>query len=99
MGVLRSMVSLGAEMEELRRTLRSEIAVSDAGAWKRGKDGMTVKETRDKCVEEGMMICVTSGVSFLGFALVNSLLSRGYFVKLLVETQGMSFFFFARKFL
>ncbi|KAH7651062.1 Cinnamoyl-CoA reductase protein [Dioscorea alata] len=87
MGVLRSMVSLGAEMEELRRTLRSEIAVSDAGAWKRGKDGMTVKETRDKCVEEGMMICVTSGVSFLGFALVNCLLSRGYFVKLLVETQ------------
>ncbi|KAJ0985850.1 hypothetical protein J5N97_004206 [Dioscorea zingiberensis] len=86
MGVLRSMVSLGAEMEELRRTLRSEI--SYGGEWKQEKGGLAMRKTQDnKFVDESRTVCVTSGVSFLGFALVNSLLARGYTVKLTVETQ------------
>ncbi|CAN6572214.1 unnamed protein product [Malus baccata var. baccata] len=37
--------------------------------------------------EEDMLVCVTSGVSFLGLALVDRLLRRGYSVRLVVDNQ------------
>lgn len=36
---------------------------------------------------ETTRVCVTSGISFLGFAVANRLLSRGYTVRLLLDTQ------------
>ncbi|WCJ20988.1 NAD(P)-binding Rossmann-fold superfamily protein [Euphorbia peplus] len=36
---------------------------------------------------EPKLVCVTSGVSFLGLAIVNTLLSRRYFVRIIVHTQ------------
>ena len=37
---------------------------------------------------EDKLVCVTSGVSFLGLALVNRLLLHGYSVRVLVDNQG-----------
>lgn len=37
---------------------------------------------------EEKKVCVTSGVSFLGIAIINQLLLRGYSVRVIVEKQG-----------
>lgn len=39
-------------------------------------------------LEDNKLVCVTSGVSFLGLALVNCLLLHGYSVRVLVDNQG-----------
>lgn len=38
--------------------------------------------------DEEKLVCVTSGVSFLGLALVNCLLLRGYAVRILIDHRG-----------
>lgn len=35
------------------------------------------------------LVCVTGGVSYFGFALVNRLLLHGYIVRVLVDNQGI----------
>lgn len=42
---------------------------------------------------EEKKVCVTSGVSFLGIAIVNQLLLRGYSVRVIVEKQGANILF------
>ncbi len=34
------------------------------------------------------LVCVTSGVSFLGLAIVNCLLRRGYSVRIIIHSEG-----------
>ncbi|KAJ0971698.1 hypothetical protein J5N97_019657 [Dioscorea zingiberensis] len=82
MGVLRSMESREAEMEGIRRMIQGEEMGSE-GEWKGNRGG--TNEQRGGA--DGRMVCVTSGVSFLGFAVVNRLLSRGFTVRLALESQ------------
>ena len=91
MGVVRTAESMKAEVEEFRRNL-----VMSAGIHRRKDDEgrprslPAYKEDED---EEGTLVCVTSGVSYLGLALVNQLLIRGYSVRITVENPGMSVFY------
>lgn len=93
MGIVRTHDSQRTEIEQFRRLL-----LSSAGAW-RSKDEeelrnrlLTVGDTKDQPQEK--LVCVTSGVSFLGLAIVNQLLVRGYFVRIIVDNEGEEFFFF-----
>lgn len=87
MGIVRTEESRKLELEELRRML-----VACAGIQRR-KDqeefkGVRVssKENKDDILEK--LVCVTSGVSYLGLAIVNKLLLRGYSVRIIVENEG-----------
>lgn len=42
----------------------------------------------DDLCDRDRPVCVTSGLSFLGIALVNNLLARGYSVRIVVENPG-----------
>lgn len=86
MGIVRTEESKKLELEELRRML-----VACAGIQRR-KDqeefkGVRVssKENKDDVLEK--LVCVTSGVSYLGLAIVNKLLLRGYSVRIIVENE------------
>ncbi|KAG1346903.1 putative Cinnamoyl-CoA reductase-like SNL6 [Cocos nucifera] len=87
MGVLRSTESLEAEVKEFREMLFRSSGGLEFGAWKRGSG--TVRRGTDGEEGEGQqrMVCVTSAVSFLGFAIVHRLLSLGYCVRLALENQ------------
>jgi hypothetical protein len=84
MGVLRSTQSLQAEVDELRASLlvgpewRPAGGHADAKRAPGGEPGGAGART----------VCVTGGISFVGFALVDSLLGHGYTVRLALETQG-----------
>ena len=39
--------------------------------------------------DEGSLVCVTSGLSYLGLALVNQLLLRGFSVRITVDNPGL----------
>jgi hypothetical protein len=88
MGVLRSTHSMQAELEAMRSALFHGVApgwrpTGDARAAKRavgGPEGGT----------GGRTVCVTGGISFVGFAVVDRLLRNGYTVRLALETQGAS---------
>ncbi|KDP45331.1 hypothetical protein JCGZ_09580 [Jatropha curcas] len=75
------------EMEELKRML-----VACAG-FSRRKDDDKFKDLRLPSTEmdedggRNKVVCVTSGVSFLGLAVVNCLLRRRYSVKIIVNTE------------
>lgn len=79
------------EIEQFRRLLLSSV-----GAWRSkdedelGNRRLTVDDTNDQPQEK--LVCVTSGVSFLGLAIVNQLLVRGYFVRIIVDNEGEEFF-------
>ncbi|XP_015879069.2 cinnamoyl-CoA reductase-like SNL6 [Ziziphus jujuba] len=87
MGIVKSEERKKAEMEEFRR-----ILVANSGVYRR-KDEEYFKGKRfpftsidDDDDEQGdKLVCVTSGVSFLGLAIVDRLLTRGYSVRLLVD--------------
>lgn len=95
MGFVRSDESKKMEIEELKRML-----VACAGV-RRGKDDEGFKGNRNNDNKnnisvpkeiggdgEEKLVCVTSGVSFLGLALVNCLLLRGYSVRILINHRG-----------
>lgn len=92
MGLVRSEERQRAEIEELRRVLLACAAVH------RRKDGDGIgappraaprgDEDEDDEGDGGRAVCVTSGVSFLGRALVSRLLLRGYSVRILVDNEG-----------
>lgn len=46
---------------------------------------LTAEDTNDQPEEK--LVCVTSGVSFLGLAIVKQLLVRGYFVRIIVDNE------------
>ncbi|WOL14472.1 cinnamoyl-CoA reductase-like SNL6 [Canna indica] len=86
MGVLRSTVTLEAEIEEMRETLlRGGGGKAETG--KAGPGGVQRRSAGDAGGGDGRMVCVTGGISFVGFAIVNRLLDRGYTVRLALETQ------------
>ncbi|XP_022773681.1 cinnamoyl-CoA reductase-like SNL6 [Durio zibethinus] len=72
------------EFEEFRQTL-----VAFAALDRRKENGeFKVLSSHNPHVElEDKLVCVTSGVSFLGLALVNRLLLHGYSVRVLVDNQ------------
>ena len=74
------------ELQEFCRML-----MASAGLHRRKDDGQQPNNKRFDLRgddEEDMLVCVTSGVSFLGLALVDRLLRRGYSVRLVVDNQG-----------
>ncbi|XP_077244121.1 NAD(P)-binding Rossmann-fold superfamily protein [Tasmannia lanceolata] len=82
MGIVRTTESRKAELEEIHRQLLQTI----------GRKGIKRNLTEDEGEEEEeeeseRLVCVTSGISYLGFAIVNLLLNRGYSVRLAVENQ------------
>ncbi|KAF4381561.1 cinnamoyl-CoA reductase-like SNL6 [Cannabis sativa] len=83
MGILRSEDRTKAELHEFRRML-----MASAGAHRRKNQhdhrfNAAVDETDEG--ERGGLVCVTSGLSFLGIAIVNRLLIRGYSVRIIVD--------------
>ncbi|KAG6395944.1 hypothetical protein SASPL_142078 [Salvia splendens] len=79
MGIVRQ----EAEVEEFRRML-SCAAVSRRKAGD-GYDGATVTSFPGDAMDR--MVCVTSGVSYLGIAIVNRLLLNGYSVRIIVDNE------------
>ena len=71
MGVLRSTQSMAAEVEEMRAALRLGVG---GPAWRRCGSALAAKRATATRV-----MCVTGGISFLGFTLED---------RLAVETQG-----------
>ncbi|KAL6994348.1 hypothetical protein U1Q18_012454 [Sarracenia purpurea var. burkii] len=92
MGIVQRYESQKMEIEEFRRMLLS-------GARSNGRKEKEEEELRDQpdqgatinngnCAGTGeKLVCVTSGVSFLGLAIVNRLLIRGYSVRLIVTNE------------
>ncbi|GMY13359.1 cinnamoyl-CoA reductase-like SNL6 isoform X2 [Fagus crenata] len=86
MGIVRTDESRKMELEELRRML-----VACAGLQRR-KDqeefrGVRVSSKDMDTDDVQKLVCVTSGVSYLGLAIVNKLLLRGYSVRIIVENE------------
>ncbi|KAF3782021.1 Cinnamoyl-CoA reductase 2 [Nymphaea thermarum] len=77
MGIIRTMESLKAEMEEIKTMITQTIQR------KPGEDLVASQaiESREK------VVCVTSGVSYLGLSVAGELLLRGYHVRLGVENE------------
>ncbi|KAG6533067.1 cinnamoyl-CoA reductase-like SNL6 [Zingiber officinale] len=76
-------------MEELRKEMMPRTRCVGDASRKLGPDGIRWKMDAGAalCEEEGREVCVTGGVSFVGSAIVQRLLRRGYAVRLLVESQ------------
>ncbi|XP_072967101.1 cinnamoyl-CoA reductase-like SNL6 isoform X2 [Typha angustifolia] len=87
MGVLRSTQSLEAEVEEMRAMLLRGSEGFGGGEWKMRSPAVKREMDGDGGAEHGTMVCVTGGISFVGFAVVNRLLALGYTVRLALETQ------------
>ena len=87
MGIVRPSKSKSMEMDEFRKMLLSHSLVHSK------KDGDTFRDrspaTGDNISSErDQLVCVTSGVSFLGLSIVKELLHRGYFVWITVDNEG-----------
>lgn len=89
MGLLPTVESWAAEVEEFRVTV-----VACAALHRRKDDDGLPKIPLPLDVDDGdvgTMVCVTSGVSYLGMALANQLLLQGYSVRITVHNSGNSF--------
>lgn len=79
-----------AEVEEMRAALFH--GGGGAAGWRPSAGDNDVKRAVDG--DEGAAgprtVCVTGGISFVGFAIVDRLLRHGYTVRLALETQGQS---------
>ncbi|MED6183775.1 hypothetical protein PIB30_040836 [Stylosanthes scabra] len=84
MGVVRSWESRQAELESFCRKL-----VADTTTIHRRKDLEPQRKNKPfndyEEEERNTLVCVTSGVSYLGLALVNKLLQKGYSVRITIE--------------
>ncbi|CAM0881815.1 unnamed protein product [Alopecurus aequalis] len=89
MGVLRSTQSMQAEVEEMRSALFHGGAA--AAGWQPSAGDADVKRATGghEGPEGGRTVCVTGGISFVGFAIVDRLLRHGYTVRLALETQDL----------
>lgn len=89
MGIVRTDDHRKSEIESFRRLL-----VSCAGVCKSKEEediGKNLVMNADDDVVQDKVVCVTSGVSYLGIAIVNQLLIRGYYVRIIVDNQGNIF--------
>lgn len=90
MGFIESEDRRLMEMEELKN--RMLLACADLSRRKDQEDFQGSRlsssdfDVDDHCGQK--LVCVTSGVSFLGLAIVNRLLRRGYSVRIIVHTEG-----------
>lgn len=84
MGIVRSEERQRAEIEELRCMLLACAAVHR----RKDDDGLGAPPRAAARDDGERTVCVTSGVSFLGRAVVDRLLLRGYSVRILVDTEG-----------
>ncbi|CAI9758592.1 unnamed protein product [Fraxinus pennsylvanica] len=87
MGILRLHETENADIDEFRRMLLS------CAAGHRRKDGDDLRD-RDPVISGAgnndaleKLVCVTSGVSYLGIAVVNQLLVHGYSVRIIVDNE------------
>ncbi|PUZ55651.1 hypothetical protein GQ55_5G229400 [Panicum hallii var. hallii] len=85
MGVLRSTQSLQAEVDELRAALLAGGGHGAAAGWHRSAGAKRAPGAAGGA--EARAVCVTGGISFVGFAVVDRLLRHGYTVRLALETQ------------
>ncbi|KAJ9564137.1 hypothetical protein OSB04_000103 [Centaurea solstitialis] len=91
MGVVRTDESRRAEIEEFRQMLLScsgavvvlKVRSKDEFNRRRG----TVAGGGNERGVDRKLVCVTSGVSFLGIAIVKQLLIRGYAVRIIVDSE------------
>ncbi|PIN01483.1 Flavonol reductase/cinnamoyl-CoA reductase [Handroanthus impetiginosus] len=86
MGIVRLEETQKAELEEFRRMLLSCAAVhrrkDDDGF--RGEENALPARNGDVL---DRLVCITSGVSYLGIAIVNQLLVNGYSVRIIVDNE------------
>ncbi|KAI3824004.1 hypothetical protein L1987_05451 [Smallanthus sonchifolius] len=88
MGVVRTDESRRAEIEEFRRMLLScsgvvlKVRTEDEINHRR----ITAGNRNEHAVDQ-KLVCVTSGVSFLGIAIVKQLLIRGYAIRIIVDNE------------
>lgn len=89
MGVVRTDESRRAEIEEFRRMLLScsgvVLKVTTEEEYNRRQ---VPAANRNEYTADQKLVCVTSGVSFLGIAIVKKLLLRGYSVRIIVDNEG-----------
>ncbi|XP_023728137.1 cinnamoyl-CoA reductase-like SNL6 [Lactuca sativa] len=88
MGVVRTDESRRAEIEEFRRMLLScsgvVLKVTTEEEYNRRQ---VPAANRNEYTADQKLVCVTSGVSFLGIAIVKKLLLRGYSVRIIVDNE------------
>ena len=86
MGVVRTWESRRAELEAFRRKVVAAAVVHRRKDLEPPRCNSLFANSDDG--DEGTLVCVTSGVSYLGLALVNQLLQRGYSVRITVDNPG-----------
>ncbi|XP_019183424.1 PREDICTED: cinnamoyl-CoA reductase-like SNL6 [Ipomoea nil] len=83
MGIVRPDESRRMEIEELRRML-----LSYAGVYRRkDEEAFRLSGPAMPLEQDDKLVCVIGGVSYLGIAIVNQLLLRGYSVRILVDNE------------
>ncbi|KAD0273885.1 hypothetical protein R6Q59_003725 [Mikania micrantha] len=88
MGFVRTDESRRTEIEEFRRMLLScsgvvyKVGTEDEDNRRRVTAGKAIEHAVDQ-----KLVCVTSGVSFFGIAVVKQLLLRGYAVRIIVDNE------------
>lgn len=88
MGIVRPDKNRRMAIEEFRKMLLSCAAVRTQKPDDRFEDQRSLVGLEENDVaQENQVVCVTSGVSFLGLAIVNQLLVRGYSVRIIVDNQ------------
>jgi len=75
------------EMEAFCRKLVAAAGKADEG----GRNHHFVCSHDEDVDEKGSLLCVTSGVSYVGLALVNHLLQLGYSLRITVDNPGKFF--------
>ncbi|XP_020234719.1 cinnamoyl-CoA reductase-like SNL6 [Cajanus cajan] len=86
MGVLGTWESSMADLEAFRRSLVA-IAAIHRRKDDEGRKTNTFLPPFDHHDEKGTLLCVTSGVSYLGLALLNHLLLLGYSLRITLDNQ------------
>ncbi|XP_076944326.1 cinnamoyl-CoA reductase-like SNL6 [Bidens hawaiensis] len=88
MGVVRTDESRRAEIEEFRRMLLScsGVLVKVCTEQESSHPRVVVGNGNEYLVDH-KLVCVTSGVSFLGITIVKHLLIRGYAVRIIVDNE------------
>ena len=87
MGIVRTDEHRRSEIESFRRLLLSCAGACKSKEEEEIRNSPVMNADNDGVVHD-KVVCVTSGVSFLGIAIVNQLLLRGYNVRIIVDNQG-----------
>ncbi|KAK4775291.1 hypothetical protein SAY86_010226 [Trapa natans] len=86
MGIVRTEEIRREEIEEFRRMLLS-CAIVHRRKDEEGLKGPRAGVWASEGDEQGKAVCVTSGISYIGRAIVNSLFLRGFSVRITVDNQ------------